>query len=232
MPEIIDQHRHRLIGKDLAKHLGGTHGRAGVADQRVRHSPRTLLLPEEGGSRIGRAPDKANGLGLAPGMRRADRGGVGHHLGHLGVGAMPRIHRQKGDLRKVGAHRIGVVGGNASRANFLQQDCLEIDEIEQRASHVKHRVAGPDPGTLRVREFDIELLAAFGSRAFEQGDREARRADDRATHEYRVGRRAIAEMSDDRLGPQKIAVGLRRKCGRQVRRHRQLTRPQRGGLRR
>src|SRR4029453_18628566 len=47
VPEIIDEHGHRLIWEDLAEHLGGAHRRAGIADQSVRHRAGALLLSEE-----------------------------------------------------------------------------------------------------------------------------------------------------------------------------------------
>ena len=39
--EIIDQHHYRLAGKGLVQHLGGAHGRDGVADQGVGHGAET-----------------------------------------------------------------------------------------------------------------------------------------------------------------------------------------------
>jgi hypothetical protein len=62
-----------------------------------------------------------------------------------------------------------------------------------------------------VAELDVELLAARGRRAFEKFDRKTRGADHRPAHEHRISRRAITEMPDDRLGFQKVAVGLRGK---------------------
>ena len=83
-----------------------------------------------------------------------------------------------------------------------------------------------------MAELDIEFLAAFGRHLFEKLDREAGRANDRPAHKRRIGRRAIAEMPDDRLGFQKITVGLRRDCSRLVRSQCRLIRPLLTGSRR
>src|ERR1700758_3159885 len=81
--------------------------------------------------------------------------------------------------------------------------------MEQRAGHVKEGFAGADPGALAVRELDVECFAAFGCHCLEKLHRETRGTDNRPPHEYRISRRAIAEMSDNRLGFKKVAVGLR-----------------------
>ena len=60
LAEIIDQHGHRLVGKGLAEHLGGAHGRAGIADQRMRHRAEPASLAEEMRGRVGGVADKAD----------------------------------------------------------------------------------------------------------------------------------------------------------------------------
>src|SRR6516225_484966 len=69
LPEIINQHGHRLVREDLAEHLRSAHGRSGIADQRVRHRAGTPVLPEEGSGGVGGAADKADGTRLALCMR-------------------------------------------------------------------------------------------------------------------------------------------------------------------
>src|SRR5580704_15026807 len=83
----------------------------------------------------------------------------------------------------------------------------------ERTGDVHDRLAGPDPGRLGVIELDLEADAALGRHAYEEFDREARRADHRPAHEHGVGRLAIAELPDDRLRLQKIAVGARSERG-------------------
>ena len=212
------------------EHLGRPHRRAGIADQRMRHRADAFFPAKEMRRRVGGAADKADGTRLAPRRLRADRGGVGHHVGHIGPGAVPGIHREKGDLGQFGAHRIGVVGGDASRPELLQQHRLEIDEVRQRAGHIEDRLAGADQRPFRVVQLDVEAGAAVGGDSFEKLDRQARRRDHRAAHEHRIGRLAIAEPLDDRLRLQEIAVGPRRERWRSVSRHRRrLTRPRRAG---
>src|ERR1700752_3326582 len=103
--------------------------------------------------------------------------------------------------------------------------------MEERTADMKDRIAGADPTSLGVTELDIEILAAFGRHLFEKLHREARGANHRPAHEHRVSRRAVTEMPDDRLGLQKIAVGLRRDCGLVIRCQSGLTKPRRAGWR-
>ena len=97
-------------------------------------------------------------------------------LGHLGAGAVPRIHRQERDLGQVGAHRRGVVGRDAGRPELLQQQGFEIDQMIERAGDVEDRLAGADPGALGIVQLDLEIDAARGRHAFEELDRQARGA--------------------------------------------------------
>ncbi len=196
----------------------------------MRHRPEALALAEIRGGGIGRAANKADCPRLATGRLRADRCRVGHHVGHLGPGAMPRIHRHIGNLRQIGAHRIGVVGGNASGPQPLQQHRLEIDQVKQRARDVEERLTGADQGAFGVVQLDAEAGAALGRRIFEKCDRQPRRADHRSAHKHRIGRLAIAEPADNRLGLQEIGVGPGRERGQFDRRHnRRLTTQRRGG---
>ena len=93
MPEIIDEHGQRLAGKGLVKHLGRADRRAGIADQRMRHRAHAGLFAEEMRRRFGGAADEPDRPGDLLRVRRPDRGGIGHHLGHLGAGAVARVHR-------------------------------------------------------------------------------------------------------------------------------------------
>ena len=127
------------------EHLGGAQGRAGVADQGMRHRAHALFLAEEVRGRLGGAADKPDRAGDPPGVFRADRGGIGHHVRHLSAGAVARIHREERDFRQVGAHCRSVVGRHAGRPELLQQHGFEIDELIERPSHVEDRLAGADP---------------------------------------------------------------------------------------
>ena len=91
---------------------------------------------------------------------------------------MSRVHRQKRDLRQVGTHRVGVVGGDAGWSELLQQHGFEIDEVGEWAGHIKDRLAGADQRRLGMRQLDIEMLArASAAIGFEELDRQARRGD-------------------------------------------------------
>ena len=71
---------------------------------------------------------------------------------------MARIHGEEGRLGHVGAHRPGVVGGDAGRAQLLQEDRLEVDEMEERAGDVHHRLAGADPLALAVAQVELDQV--------------------------------------------------------------------------
>ena len=159
--EIIDQHGQRLVREGLAEHLGRAHRRAGIADQRMRHRAHAPA-PGRNNARSRRRRSRQSRPRRPPACACAEPtdGGIGHHLRHLGAGAVPRIHRQERDLRQVGAHRLGVVGGDAGGPELLQQHGFEIDEMVERAGHVEDRLAGADPGALRMVELDVELGAA------------------------------------------------------------------------
>src|SRR5580700_10581370 len=111
----------------------------------------------------------------------------------------------------------------------------------ERAGHVHDRLAGADPGRLGMIELDLEAGATLGRHSLEKLDRETRRADHWPAHEDGIGRLAIAELADDRLRLQEIAVGARGERGGLVwpprfglalRSHRRLTALWRAGLRR
>jgi len=136
---------------------------------------------------------------------------------HLGSRAVPRIHRQKGDPGEFGAHRIGVVGGNAGRTELLQQHGLQVDEMKQRPGHVEDRVARADPDALGMIELDLETGTARSGFRLEKIEGETRRTDHRPPHEHGIGRRPVAKPADDGLGLQKIAV---RTCRERPVRHR------------
>ena len=57
--------------------------------------PRPLALAEEMRGGVGGVADEALGAGLALGPRGADRGRIGHHLGHLRPGAVARVHGEE-----------------------------------------------------------------------------------------------------------------------------------------
>ena len=142
--EIVGQHGHRFVGKGLAEHLGGAQGGAGVADQRMRHRAEAARRAEPVRGAVVGVADEALG---AFALRRvaADRGSVGHHVLHLGAGAVARLHRQERDVRQGEAHLVGVVRGDRGRADLLQQDCFEIGQLHQAAADVGERLAGADP---------------------------------------------------------------------------------------
>ena len=76
---------------------------------------------------------------------------------------MARVHRHERGLGQVGAHGIGVVGGDAHRADLLQQDGLQIDQMDQRSGDVEDRLSRADPLALRVAQIDLEPgVAALG----------------------------------------------------------------------
>ena len=75
----------------------------------------------------------------------ADGGGVGHHVLHLGAGAVARLHRQERDVRQRQAHLVGVVRGDPGRADLLQQDRFQVGQLHQAAGDVGERLAGADP---------------------------------------------------------------------------------------
>jgi hypothetical protein len=189
------------------EHLGRADGRAGIADQGVRHGAEAGGLAEEMRGRIGGVADEPLGVVLAPRPGRADAGGIGHQLRHLGAGAVPRIHRQEGRARQLGAHGVGVVGGDAGRPQLLQQHRLAVDQVAQRAGDVEHRLARPDPFAFGVAQVDLDREAALLGHLLQPFDRQPRRGDHRPAHEHSVGDAGVAEALHDPLGPQEVLVG-------------------------
>ncbi len=217
------------------EHFGGAQGRAGIADEGMRHRPHAFLLAEIMRGRRRGAADEPDRVGDLLGVCRTNGSRVGHHFGHLAAGAVARVHREERDLRQIGAHGRRIVSGNASRSELLQQHGFEIDEVVERAGYVEDRLAGADPGGLRVVQLDVEFCAACRGGLLQKLDREARRADDRAAHEHGIARLAVAKPADNLLRLQEIAVGARREVAEtlcRAVRHDRLTRPRRAGWKR
>jgi hypothetical protein len=57
---------------------------------------------------------------------------------------MPGIHREERDPRQGAAHLIGVIGGDAGGAEFLEIEGFEVDQMLQGAGQAGERLAGPD----------------------------------------------------------------------------------------
>ena len=206
--EIVDQHRHAFGREGLVEHLGGTQGRTGIADQRVRHRSQPVFAAEVMGRGVRGIADEADGANLALGPGRADRGGIGHHLGHLLAGTMTGIHGEEGRLRHVRTHRPGIVGGHAGGAELLQEDRLEIDEMEERAGDVHHRFAGADPLALAIAQVEVHRRIAGAAGFLQPFQREPRREHHRTPHEDGVGDLAIAELADHLLRAIEVVVGV------------------------
>jgi hypothetical protein len=73
---------------------------------------------------------------------------------------MARVHREEGRPWAVGAHGEGVVGGDAGRPQLLQEERLEVDQMEEGAGDVHHRLAGADPLALAIAQVDLDRGAA------------------------------------------------------------------------
>ncbi len=190
------------------KHLGGPERRAGVADERMRHGAEALLAAEEMRGGVRGVADETDRADLALGPRRADRGGVGHHFGHLLAGAVARIHGEERRLGHVGAHRPGVVGSDAGRSQLLQEDRLEIDQMEERARDVHHRLAGADPLALVVAQVDLDLGVARLARLRQPVERQPRRENHGTAHEDGVDHAAVTEPADHPLGAVEVVIGV------------------------
>ena len=174
----------------------------------MRHRPQPLVAAEEMRRGMRGVADEAHGADLPLGARRADRGGIGHHLGHLLAGAMARIHRQEGRLGHVGTHRPGVVGGHAGWPQLLQEDRLEVDEMEERTGDVHHRLAGADPLALGIAQVEIDRRVARAAELLQPLQRQPRREYHRPAHEDRVGDAAVAEAADHLLGAVEVVIGI------------------------
>jgi len=91
---------------------------------------------------------------------------------------MARIHGEEGRLGHVGAHRPGIVGRHAGRPQLLQEDRLEVDEMEERAGDVHHRLAGADPLALAVTQVELDRGVARAAEFFQPLQRQPRREHD------------------------------------------------------
>ena len=206
--EEVDQDGERVVREGLMVHLGGAQRAAGIADQCVRHGAEAGRLAEIMCRGVGRVADEALGPGLALGARRAHRGGIGHLLGHVGPGAVARVHGEEARIGQVGAHRVGIVGGDAGRPQALQEHGLQIDQMAERAVQVHQGLAGTDPSTLLVHKLDIDHRPALGRDALQPVDGQAGRRQDRSAHEYGIGHLAVAEALDDGPGAREVFVGV------------------------
>ena len=205
--EVVDQHVQRIVGEGLVEHLGGAQRRAGVADQRVRHGAEAALVAEVVRRGVGGVADEAPGVGLAPGLGRADARGVRHHLGHLRAGAVPGIHRDEADVGQIGAHEERVERGDARRTELLQEHRLQVDQLPERSRDIEERLAGADPVALLEAQLDRELGAAGAADLEQPVERELGGAQHRAAHEHGVGGIDVAEPPHDLAGLQEILVG-------------------------
>ena len=205
--EIVHQHDQVLAGEGLGVHLGGADGRTGVANQRVRHGAEAGVVAEVMRGRVVGVAHKALGAGLRLGGMRADGGRIGHELLHLGAGAVPRVHGEERDSGQIDAHGERVVGGHARGAEFLEIEGLEIDQVIERACDVNQRFAGADPIALGEVLLDFERGLARPGHGLQPFDHQARREDDGAAHEDRVGDAPVAEAPHRLLRLDEIAVG-------------------------
>ena len=197
LPEIVDQHIEVVLWERLMEHLGCAQRASGIADERMRHGSETLLAAEIMRGGVVGVADEALGIALSPGPCRADTGGIGHHLGHLGTCAMPCIHGQETHIGKIGAHGVGVEGGDTGRAELLQEDGLEVTESLEGAGDVHHGLTGPDPAAFFVEKLDFEPGSTFALDPSEPIECQPRRAEHRAAHEDRISDTAVAEALDD-----------------------------------
>ena len=210
--EVIDEDGERLVGEGFVEHLGRAHGGAGVADQRVRHGAAAFFIAEPvGGGVVGVADEPCRAF--VPGDGAADRGGVGHHLLHLGPGAVARVHGEEAGFGQGDAHLERVVRGHAGRADFLQHDRFEVGERDQAAGDVDDRLAGADPGAFGVAQVELEFLSALVGDRLQPFQHQARRRDDGAAHEDGVGDALVAEALHHFAGVVEVGVGARGDVG-------------------
>ena len=175
------------------EHLGGAHGGAGIADQRMRHGAEAARRAEPVRGAVVGVADEALGA-LALGRRAADRGGVGHHVLHLGAGAVTRLHREEGNARQRQAHLIGVVRGDAGRADLLQQDCFQVRQMQRCCRSDRRSARRRRPSRLPVDQVDFELGAARSAPPLQPVQHQPRRGDHRAAQEDRIGDPPVAEL--------------------------------------
>ena len=157
---------------------------------------------------------------LAPTLRcargRADRGGIGHHLRHLGAGAVARVHGQERDLRQVGAHRDRRCRRRRRPAPASAAGCVSRStRCIERAGDVQDRLAGADPVALRVDAArSSNAVAARRRDCLQPVERQPRRRDHRPAHEDRVGDPQSPKRPTIALVRQEIAVGPARAISR------------------
>ena len=210
--EVVDEHGHRFVGEGLVEHLGGAQGGTGIADQRMRHGAVAARRAEPVRGHVVGVADEALGAFALRGVA-ADRCSVGHHVLHLGAGAVAGFHGQEGYVREGEAHLVGVVRGDGGRADLLQQDCFQVGQLYQAAADVGQRFAGTGPGAFLEHQVDVEAGAAGGCGGLQPLHHQAWGGDHRAAHEYRVGHVLVAEPRDDGTRAVEVAVGARRDVG-------------------
>ena len=213
--EVVHQHGQVRVRVGRVEHLGRAHRRAGVADQGVRHGAAAVVRAEVGCGEVRAGAGEAAGA-LAPGRVAADAGGVAHHALHLGAGAVPGLHRQERHLGQGQAHLVGVVGGDAGRAELLQQQRLAIGQLVEAAGEVEDRLARADPGALGAHHVEVEARAARGGDLAQPIQHQPRRRDHRAAQEHGVGDAAVAESADHLAGVIEVGVGALGDVGGQV----------------
>ena len=124
---------------------------------------------------------------------------------------------RKATVRQRQRHLVGVVGGDAGRADLLQQDRFEIGQMHHAAGEVDDRLAGADPVAFLVDQVDVDWVPRIGGGGLQPVEHQPGRADHRAAQEHRVSDAFVAEAGDDVLGAVEVAVGAGGDIGRQRR---------------
>src|SRR5205814_8785208 len=99
-------------------------------------------------------------------------------------------------------------------------DRLEVDQMEERAADVHHRLAGPDPLAFDVALVDLDRGVALAAGLLEPLQREPRREHHGPAHEDGVSHLAVAELADHPLGAVEIIIGVALDLAIQWMRHR------------
>ena len=104
------------------------------------------------------------------------------------------------DIGQVGAHGVGVVGGDAGRPQPLQEDRLEVDQVLERARGCRASARRRRPSRLpRGRGRCRQACRARPPPAAASRPRAAGRQSTGPAHEDGVGDVVVAEALDDRF---------------------------------
>ncbi len=76
------------------------------------------------------------------GRRTAHRRAIGGEDVHFRPAAMARMHVHEGRIGNGPAHFIGIVGGDAGKADLLQHQRLDFRKLGHRAGDFKHLAFG------------------------------------------------------------------------------------------